>query len=198
MKDAIVKIFEGQQITIRPSDGYWNATEMCKRYERFPADFTRLKGSKAYIQELADDMGIPISVLIQSEKGVRAGNTALDQGTWVHRRIALKMAAWLNPRFEVWVYNVIERLLTEGRVELQDAYDSLKAALETSEEQVQELLAKSERLQLGLSQLGDEYDRDDTARELTDEAWRVVEIRERENERLKERIRELGGDPDAD
>ena len=47
MQDAIVEFFEGQQITIRPSDGYWNATEMCKRYGRKLNDFARLGSSKA-------------------------------------------------------------------------------------------------------------------------------------------------------
>jgi KilA-N domain len=49
-------------------------------------------------------MGIPIFSLVESQKG-------RGSQTWVHSRIALKLAAWLSPNFEVWVYSVIEKLL---------------------------------------------------------------------------------------
>ena len=96
---AIVEIFEGQQITIRPSDGYWNATEMCKRYGRKFNDFARLKGSKAYVEALSSVTGIPVTERVQQIQG----GTPELQGTWVNPRVALKLAAWLNPYFEVWV-----------------------------------------------------------------------------------------------
>lgn len=32
-------------------------------------------------------------------------------GTWMHRILALKFAAWLDPEFELWVYTVIDELL---------------------------------------------------------------------------------------
>jgi hypothetical protein len=32
-------------------------------------------------------------------------------GTWMHRILALKFAAWLSPKFELWVYSTIEDLL---------------------------------------------------------------------------------------
>ena len=44
--------------------------------------------------------------------------------------------------------------------------------------------------------LTDSYAIDDAARELADEAWRVVELRDRRIEKLENQIRELGGDPD--
>jgi len=190
MNNAIVEIFEGQQITIRPSDGYWNATEMCKRYDRKFNDFSRTKGAIDYVEALSAKAGIPALELVQVKKG---GNRP---GVWVHQRVALKLAAWLNAHFEVWVFEVIERLMTQGKVELEDAYDSLLDALDISEAEVRELRARSERLARELSGLLYEYDRDDLGRELTDEAWRVVEIRDRDIERLKDKIRELGGNPD--
>jgi hypothetical protein len=181
MNNAIVEIFEGQQITIRPSDSYWNATEMCDRYGRAFADFARLKGSKAYLVVASENMGIPMFSLVESSPG-------RGSQTWVHPRIALKLAAWLNPAFEFWVYSVIERLLTQGKIELQYAYDSLLDALDVSEGQVRELLARSERLTLDLSQLGDEYAIDDNARTSEAAAWARVE-------QLEKFIRDNGLEP---
>jgi hypothetical protein len=118
----------GKPITIR-SDGYWNATEMCQRHGRLFADFLRLKSTKAYLEALSPVMGIPITELIQQVQG----GTPQLQGTWVHPRVALKLAAWLNAAFEVWVYSMIEKLLTQGKVELQEELSSLKHALNQSE-----------------------------------------------------------------
>jgi|688.fasta_scaffold494369_2 polyhydroxyalkanoate synthesis regulator phasin len=188
MNNGIVEIFEGQQITIRPSDGYWNATEMCKRYGRKVNDFARLKGSKDYLEALSSVTGIPVTELVQQIQG----GTPELQGTWVSSRVALKLAAWLNPYFEVWVYSVIERLLTQGKVELQEAYDTLLEALDISETQVQELLTRSNRLDRELSGLLDEYNRDDYARASEESAWLEVKRLTAENERLRERLRELG------
>lgn len=32
-------------------------------------------------------------------------------GTWMHRVLALKFAAWLDPEFELWVYCTIDKLM---------------------------------------------------------------------------------------
>lgn len=184
MNDAIVEIFEGQEITIRQSDGYWNATQMCQRYGRLFADFTRLKSTKAYLAALSPVMGIPITGLILSQQG----GTPSEQGTWVHRRVALKLAAWLNPHFEVWVYSVIEKLLTQGKVELEDERDALIAVLEVSEAQVRKLLAIAERQGRDLQILGESYTIDDDARQ-------GAADRDAEIVRLLEKLEENGIDP---
>lgn len=64
--------------------------------------------------------------LIESYKG---GIPEL-QGTWGHQRIALKFAAWLKPDLEVWVFEVIEKLFTEGQVRLIDELSIQNALLE--------------------------------------------------------------------
>lgn len=161
---------------------------MCKRYGRKVNDFARLKGSKDYLEALSSVTGIPVTELVQQIQG----GTPELQGTWVSSRVALKLAAWLNPYFEVWVYSVIERLLTQGKVELQEAYDTLLEALDISETQVQELLTRSNRLDRELSGLLDEYNRDDYARASEESAWLEVKRLTAENERLRERLRELG------
>lgn len=64
--------------------------------------------------------------LIESYKG---GIPEL-QGTWGHQRMALKFAAWLKPDLEVWVFEVIEKLFTEGQVKLIDELSVQNALLE--------------------------------------------------------------------
>jgi len=41
-------------------------------------------------------------------KVVRGGDASEGlQGTWIHERLALKFAAWLSPKFELWIYDTI-------------------------------------------------------------------------------------------
>jgi hypothetical protein len=97
--------YEGQVVRQRSGDGYVNATALCKAAERAFADYNRNATTKAFLNELAAEVGIPITELVQSLTG---GNPAL-QGTWVHPQVAIHLAQWLSPKFAVrvtqWVYD---------------------------------------------------------------------------------------------
>jgi hypothetical protein len=41
----------------------------------------------------------------------------------MHRVLALKFAAWLNPRFELWIYSTIDRLLFGRHVEREKSLE---------------------------------------------------------------------------
>lgn len=132
---AIIK-FDSHEITVRDSDGYWNATEMAKIFSKQPSDFFRLKATNAYLDALVEDRsrsedspnqgkstvrGLSVKDLVQVSQG---GSD--DQGTWVDPEVGLKLAAWLNPKFEVWVFKMIRVLLTEGEVKLKDHIQELE------------------------------------------------------------------------
>lgn len=94
-----------------------------------------VSGLKLYIPRVSSDtpngvIGMierkSIKPLIESYKG---GVPEL-QGTWGHQRMALKFAAWLKPDLEVWVFEVIEKLFTEGQVRLIDELSVQNALLE--------------------------------------------------------------------
>lgn len=89
----------------RSEDGYINATAMCKAAGKLMADYNRLSTTKAFLEELSADMGIPISQLIQV---LRPGGDGL-QGTWVHPQVSIHLAQWLSAKFAVqvskWVHD---------------------------------------------------------------------------------------------
>jgi hypothetical protein len=89
----------------RAADGYINATAMCQAAGKLMADYNRLNSTKDFLGELAGDMGIPISQLIQV---LRPGGAGL-QGTWVHPQVAIHLAQWVSPKFAVqvskWVFD---------------------------------------------------------------------------------------------
>ncbi|MFC1616263.1 KilA-N domain-containing protein [Patescibacteria group bacterium] len=106
-KKLISHELDNQIIRQRSIDGYIDATSMCQAKNKRFNDYSRLGSSKAFIQELSSDTGIPVSGkkgLVQQIKGGRPE----DQGTWVHPQIAINLGQWLSPGFAVqvskWVF----------------------------------------------------------------------------------------------
>ncbi len=91
-----------------------NATQMCKAAGKLFADYQRLSGTKDYFQALESVMGIPITELI---KVTRGGNSN-EQGTFVHRLVAVHLAQWLSPSFAVQVSIWVNELMITGKVEI--------------------------------------------------------------------------------
>jgi hypothetical protein len=45
------------------------------------------------------------------EKIVKQTYGGRHSGTWMHRILAVKFAAWLSPEFELWVYRTVDEIL---------------------------------------------------------------------------------------
>jgi hypothetical protein len=96
------RAWNGISISRRISDGYVNATTMCKAGGKRWHDYVRYDRSQAYIAALAAVTGFPVTGnpgLIQTIKG---GRPHL-QGTWIHPRLAIDLARWISPAFAVWM-----------------------------------------------------------------------------------------------
>jgi len=102
---------EVMDIGIR-SDGYINATQLCKAGGKAFADYQKTKQTQDYLQALSSVMNIPITELIDIKHG------GIDQGTYVHRKIGYHMSQWISSYFSVQVSNVLDNLFITGRVEL--------------------------------------------------------------------------------
>ena len=104
---------DGEVIPQRPTDGYINATLLCKKGGKQFGDYYRLGQTKAFLKELSLEKGIPVSILVQVIRG--RGDT-IAQGTWVHPQVAVNLGQWLSPIFAVqvtkWVFDWME-----GRVQ---------------------------------------------------------------------------------
>jgi len=108
----VKKSFGGSEVEFEPfvanGNVMVNATEMAKIFDKQVVAFTRNETTQAFINEC-----------LKSENSHYLGITNLDDliiskqksGTWMHRILALKFAAWLNPSFELWVYQTIEEIM---------------------------------------------------------------------------------------
>ena len=59
----------GSVITQDPTNGYINATALCKKAGKLFADYSRLDATKAFLTALSTAMGIPIAALIHTVMG---------------------------------------------------------------------------------------------------------------------------------
>ena len=64
-------------------------------------------------------------------------------GTWMHRVLALKFAAWLNSDFEVWVYLTIDQLLFKFANEIEDSINET-VMLSRQKDDLKNKLAKND------------------------------------------------------
>ena len=99
--------FCGSIIRQRISDGYLNATEMCKANGKLYGHYIENKQTKEFLEELSNDIGIQISKIVEVKKG---GNNK-TQGTWVHPQVAVHLAQWCSPKFSVAVSKWVLRFM---------------------------------------------------------------------------------------
>jgi hypothetical protein len=107
------RAWNGCAIQRRQSDGFVNATAMCraggKRWTLYSAnDRTRqyicaLAGSLGLqIPCAAAEVGFPTSGIPGLIQVIKGGRPDL-QGTWIHPRLAVDLARWISPSFAVWM-----------------------------------------------------------------------------------------------
>lgn len=94
----------------RVPKGYVNATAMCKANGKRLNNWTRSERAKAYLEALSCETQIRVSQLaitidINGQSGL--------QGTWTHPDVAISIASWISPQFEVWANRVIRLVLLD-------------------------------------------------------------------------------------
>lgn len=95
-----------------------NATEMAKLFGETVEHFTRLDNTKNFLESCLKN---PYKGFLGIENEDDLIVSKQKSGTWMHRVLALKFAAWLNSDFDVWVYITIDKLLYEYAHEIEDS-----------------------------------------------------------------------------
>ena len=95
--DALIsRRWNGTPISRRASDGYVNATAMCKANNKRWSDYRESDRCQLYLEALSQTTEIPVFDLIQSRQGHGGG-------TWVHPQIAVDLARWISASFAMWM-----------------------------------------------------------------------------------------------
>ena len=112
-------------------DGYLNATQIAAHFGKLPKDYLKTEQTQQYISALAESLSERTKILTDENQIVivKKGNSKnFTQGTWLHPKLAIHFARWLNPKFAVWCDEQIEILLN-GNVS-----DGIKLAKTTADD----------------------------------------------------------------
>lgn len=114
MSNKIIPVnFQGYEISFN-NDGWINATEAAKRFDKRPNDWLALQSTENYLSALAKALNISVTGktgngLVKTKIG---GNS---QGTWLHPKLAVAFARWLSDEFAVWCDMQIDNLIRNGK-----------------------------------------------------------------------------------
>ena len=119
-----LEVGQGYTIEHREEDGYINVTNLCKAGNKKFNDWFRLDKTKAFVQALSSSVGIPVNTLIKYNTGSNE-----ERATWAHPQVAINIAQWISPRFDVkvsaWVYDV----MMSGKVDISNTKSYLQLQL---------------------------------------------------------------------
>ena len=165
MTNLITREFNGKKIRQR-EDGYISATDICQASGKRMNNWLRLKSTEEYLEALSDDLGIPVvgtnthcadsditNYLIEINKSylieINVGGSLENNGSWVHRLVAIELAGWCNVRLRIQCNKWVEELLTKGYVIKSDVtseqLEDLQMRIQYLEERKSDLL-KSKQL----------------------------------------------------
>jgi len=158
MKSEIC-IFNGNNISFimeKENEMMVNATEMAKIFGKQVNEFMSNETTKKFIDACLKKENSPFleegksgnSRFLGIEKEEDLYTSKQKSGTWMHRVLALKFAAWLDPYFEVWVYSTIESLLFGRHVKREQSFERTISL----QKEMDELIVK-------IYKTGDDFDR---------------------------------------
>lgn len=130
-----------------------NATQMANLFGKRVDVFLKTDHANKFIEAI---LSTPFGgdKIIFTKENIIQGNK--KGGTWMHRILALKFAAWLSPEFEVWVYSKIDEILYEyakvqeesitNTVKLNKTIKEKKKLLEAENEDYRKILELEDEL----------------------------------------------------
>ena len=122
---CLTRLFGTCEIPQRKWDGYLGATQMSKvgMGKKFN-DWLRLKTTKAFLEALSADTGIPVCSLVE----VSQARSDRGGGSWIHPKASIHLAMWISPEFAVQVMDWIFRLLSGDLTLVEDLVERHEAA----------------------------------------------------------------------
>lgn len=99
-------------------DAFLNATAIAKQYGKRVGDYLRNDRTQEYIEALAENLSRTRKITLNKKQLVAVKNGGTNNGTWLHPKLAIDFARWLDPKFAVWCDEQIEQLLSGSQPKL--------------------------------------------------------------------------------
>jgi len=111
LSKIISEKFSGHEIRVDKDTGYICVSDICKAANSEWSRYSKLKGSKAFIEELSTSLRIGRDLRIGRTLLIKKITSGVNEirGTWAHQRIALHMCFNKFPKFAMFVMDIVER-----------------------------------------------------------------------------------------
>lgn len=98
--------YQGKPVTF-DEDGWFNATVVAQRFGKRPVDWLKLPETRRYVNALSSKSKVKKSHFARTARGGAPGTA----GTWLHPKLAVRFAQWLDVDFAIWCDEQIENIL---------------------------------------------------------------------------------------
>jgi hypothetical protein len=126
-----LSLTDDYNIETRKEDGYINVTNLCKAGNKQFKHWNSLEKTKAFLRILSNEVGIPTSLLVTHKTGLGS-----DQSTWVHPYVAINIAQWISPKFDVKVSTWVYEVMITGKIDITKTKSFKQLQLENQEKQL--------------------------------------------------------------
>lgn len=103
MSKIVKADFDGSLMSFT-AEAWFNATEAADKYGKRPVDWLNQDGTREYITTLADMLKCEPGSLLKTKRGNNGG-------TWMHPKLAVVFARWLDTRLAIWCDMQIDGLI---------------------------------------------------------------------------------------
>ena len=111
MTKTLLVAYQGHTIQFNDA-GWFNATAAAQKFGKRPVDWLALDSTQEYIAALCEILKCEKSSLLKTKRGNHGG-------TWMHPKLGITFARWLDVRFAVWCDTQIETII-HGEPEQND------------------------------------------------------------------------------
>ena len=132
MTYQLITAHYGEMFVLFQADGFINATAIAKQFGKKTEHYLRTNETKAYIAALQKylfpfENSVTLKRVTEQNQLVivKQGGHPEEQGTWLHPKLAIHFARWLNADFAVWCDLQIEKIL-RSNMESLDLWAFLK------------------------------------------------------------------------
>ena len=126
MRNVVPFDYQGKSVRFS-TDGWINATDIAKRHGKRLDHWLENTETQRYMESLARHLNTPDSgYLIRAKRG-RGG------GTWLHPKLAVAFARWIDVDFGVWADMLIDDIV-HGRATLRQQLDDACRALDDQDQ----------------------------------------------------------------
>ena len=133
-----LELNESYVIDYRTEDCYINVIDLCNAGERKFSEWYSLSESKTFIKLLSVQNKIPECKLIERK----------EQAIFVHPKIAINIAQWISPEFDLKVSNWVYEIMITGKVITNTtAYKKLQKKNKEQEARIKNLMIRHNKWQ---------------------------------------------------